>query len=1080
MNTDNELLAEYARQGGEPAFRELVRRHINMVHAAALREAGGNVPLAEDITQEVFAELARRAAKLCSHPALAGWLYTCVRQMAANARRSEHRRQRREQEAFTMNELLEPNDSEQLWRQVRPVLDDAMHELNDEDRTAVVMRFFEGLSLKEVGTALGLSENAARMRVERSLGKLHGLLSRRGINSTAATLAAVLVAGTVLSTSSSFASSVAAGAMSTAGSGSFSVAKFVTMAKSKIAIAGTFAILATAAILWHNLRANSGGKTGLMQPSAAATISPVVNDMPQSNIVVPTAASATTVASSSRMFFHLVDADANLPLSGAKLYMFYLFEDGRGKVVKAKTDGKGELEVDIPKPPYRGLNLFVTAAGHVPKVTSWGFGRSMPSEYTMKLERGVSIGGQVVDEKGQPVAGAKIQIDNPGNDPTLAENIQFGPDAAVKTDANGQWTSDMIPRQFEQVSLLVTDKEHAETNVTVRPGTPDANKLVITMPNGFAIKGIVQDSHGNPIEGATVRQVRLNEENEHTETSDSSGAFNFKAMPAGELMLAVQAEGFAPGVQTIEVQSPMDSLKFQLGPGEILRGRVVDEQGNPVTNAFVETTRRGENKIRWSTNTDADGRFQWNSAPEEPLLYSVLAEGFNQAYAQTLEANGSEQVIRLTRHADVDNIQIRGTVADADTGQPLNTFKVFVGERDPEWAFPLMFYTDGQDGKFALSLPSKSTHPGYVVQIEQPGYLPAVSASYQKSNGNQTLEFKLRKGTGPSGVVLLPSGEPAVNSAVLLCTPLAGVTLNSGAQIQKGLNTTTYRTQTDQTGKFSLPPAVDPEGVIVIHDQGIAQVSFSELAGNSNITLQSWATVKGKLVLESKPVANQEIALFNQDMHYSKAGVGFPFLTFSLKTTTDTNGGFVFDKVPPGPCRVFQRVNGFASYETSITANAGGVTDVVLGGAGRSVVGKAILTSATESPDWRRVVVRLQSKTGNLPASRPKSSDFSTPESYVAAMKSFVQEHADQKDFVAACDSDGSFQLADVPAGNYELKIELRDARLNSTVPHDISDPSPVVSSVVRDVIVPDDQSTQPIKLGTLELLPQQSSVSYR
>lgn len=1080
MSTDNELLAEYARQGAEPAFRELVRRHINMVHSAALRESGGNVSLAEDITQEVFAELARRAAKLASHPALAGWLYTCVRQMAANARRSEHRRQRREQEAVTMNELLEPNDSEVLWRQIRPVLDDAMHELNHEDRTAVVLRFFEGLSLKEVGATLGLTENAARMRVERSLGKLHGLLSRRGINSTAATLAAVLIAGTILSTSSTFASSVAAGAINAAGSGSVSVAKFITMAKSKFAIAGSLAALAAAAILWHNLGANSGGKTGIIQPVAATTPGDT-NDAPQSNAVVPATAPTATAAASSQMLFHLVDADTTEPLAGAKLHLFYMFEDGRGKVVKAATDGHGDVEVNIPEPPYRALNLFVTAAGHVPKVTSWGFRRSMPAEYTMKLERGVSIGGQVVDEKGQPIAGAKIQIDGLGNDPTLAENIQFGPDAAVKTDANGQWTCDMIPRGFEQVSMLVTDKEHAETNVTVRPSTPEANKLVITMPAGFFVKGTVEDSHGNPIEGATVRQVRLNEENEHNEKTDSSGAFDFKSMPSGELTLAVQADGFAPGVQTIDVHGPVDSLKFQLGPGEILRGRVIDEQGNPVANAFVETTRRAVDKIRWSTNTDADGRFQWNSAPEEALLYSVLAEGFNRAYAQTLEANGSEQVIKLTRkEPDVDTLKIRGTVMDADTGQPLSAFKVFVGERDAEWAFPLDFYTDGQDGQFALTLPSKSSHPGYVVQIEQQGYLPAVSAAYQKTNGNQTLEFKLHKGTGPSGVVLLPGGEPAVNAAVLLCSPLAGVTLNSGAHIQKGLNTTTYRTQTDQTGKFSLPPAVDPEGVIAIHDQGIAQVSFSELAGNSNITLQSWATVKGKLVLESKPVANQEIALFNQDMHYSKTGSGFPFLTVSLETTTDTNGDFVFDKVPPGPCRVFQRVNGFASYQTSITANTGGVTEVILGGAGRSIVGKAVLTSATEPPDWRRVAVRLQSKTGNLPASRPKRSDFSTPESYVAAMKSFMQEYADQKDFVGACESDGSFRLADVPAGDYQLKIELRDARLNSAAPHDLSDPSPVVNSAVRDVIVPDDQSTEPIELGTLELLPQPSSVSFR
>ena len=198
MDTDNQLLAGYARHHSERAFRELVERHINLVHSAALRESRGNASLAEDITQAVFTELARRATELVRHPALAGWLFTCVRRMAANSRRAEDRRQRREQEAHTMNELLGPDPTDQLWHQVRPVLDDAMHELNEADRAAVVLRFFEGRSLREVGLALGLTENAARMRVERSLEKLHGLLSRRGVTSTASTLAGVLVVGAAM------------------------------------------------------------------------------------------------------------------------------------------------------------------------------------------------------------------------------------------------------------------------------------------------------------------------------------------------------------------------------------------------------------------------------------------------------------------------------------------------------------------------------------------------------------------------------------------------------------------------------------------------------------------------------------------------------------------------------------------------------------------------------------------------------------------------------------------------------------------------------------------------------------------
>ena len=122
METDNHLLARYARHHEEAAFRELVERHINQVHSAALRESKGSAAPAEEITQEVFTELARRATTMVLHPALAGWLYTSVRRMAANVRRAEDRRQRREQEALTINGLLGPDPTDQLWHQVKRVI----------------------------------------------------------------------------------------------------------------------------------------------------------------------------------------------------------------------------------------------------------------------------------------------------------------------------------------------------------------------------------------------------------------------------------------------------------------------------------------------------------------------------------------------------------------------------------------------------------------------------------------------------------------------------------------------------------------------------------------------------------------------------------------------------------------------------------------------------------------------------------------------------------------------------------------------------------------------------------------------
>src|SRR5215467_11074586 len=113
MFTDAELLGRYAKDRSDPAFSELVERHVNLVYSAALRETQGDTSLAEDVTQVVFVEAARKAHKLLRHPAFAGWLYTSVRYIAANLRRSEQRRQRREQESFAMTEIYSsaPDDA---------------------------------------------------------------------------------------------------------------------------------------------------------------------------------------------------------------------------------------------------------------------------------------------------------------------------------------------------------------------------------------------------------------------------------------------------------------------------------------------------------------------------------------------------------------------------------------------------------------------------------------------------------------------------------------------------------------------------------------------------------------------------------------------------------------------------------------------------------------------------------------------------------------------------------------------------------------------------------------------------------
>src|SRR5665213_978017 len=176
----NELLRRYVDDRSESAFQELVRQHVDLVYSSALRQVNGDVPAAQDVTQAVFTQLAHNAPRLTQHTSLSGWLFTSTRNLAAKTRRTEQRRRSREQEAYEMNQLLQSTDPDAVWQELRPILDDAMHDLSSSDREAILMRYFERLPLLEIGARLRLKESAVHMRIERAIGRLRAALAKRG------------------------------------------------------------------------------------------------------------------------------------------------------------------------------------------------------------------------------------------------------------------------------------------------------------------------------------------------------------------------------------------------------------------------------------------------------------------------------------------------------------------------------------------------------------------------------------------------------------------------------------------------------------------------------------------------------------------------------------------------------------------------------------------------------------------------------------------------------------------------------------------------------------------------------------
>jgi RNA polymerase sigma factor (sigma-70 family) len=191
---DSALLRQFAENHSDEAFAELVARHVNLVYSMALRRAG-HPQNAEEITQAVFIILAKKAAGLRHEKALSSWLFQATRFTAINFMRGEIRRQNREKEA-QMQTILNESSGE-VWPKIAPLLDDAVAALREKERRAIVLRFYEGRSLREVGLALGASEDAAKKRVGRALEKLRQFFAKRGVDSTTAAIAETISAHSV-------------------------------------------------------------------------------------------------------------------------------------------------------------------------------------------------------------------------------------------------------------------------------------------------------------------------------------------------------------------------------------------------------------------------------------------------------------------------------------------------------------------------------------------------------------------------------------------------------------------------------------------------------------------------------------------------------------------------------------------------------------------------------------------------------------------------------------------------------------------------------------------------------------------
>jgi RNA polymerase sigma factor (sigma-70 family) len=230
MTSDLDLVRQFARENSQDAFTEIVRRHVNLIYSAALRQVR-SPQLAEEIAQSVFADLARVAGKLKPETILTAWLYQVARRTAIDVVRKESRRQLREQIAMEMNNM---NATANDWTQIEPLLDEAMAALDETDRAAILLRYFENKNLREVGASLKISDDAAQKRVSRAVEKLREFFSKQKITIGASGLAVLISANAVQAAPVGLALTIANASLAAAGT-TLTFMKIATATKLKLA-----------------------------------------------------------------------------------------------------------------------------------------------------------------------------------------------------------------------------------------------------------------------------------------------------------------------------------------------------------------------------------------------------------------------------------------------------------------------------------------------------------------------------------------------------------------------------------------------------------------------------------------------------------------------------------------------------------------------------------------------------------------------------------------------------------------------------------------------------------------------------
>ncbi len=1092
--TDGELLQRYVRDRSETAFAELTQRHINLVYSAALRQVNGDAHLAEDVTQSVFADLARKAHGLASHTSLTGWLYTSTRFTAANARRTESRRNLRDQKAYAMNAILAQPEPQPDWSQLSPLLDKAMHQLDEPDREAVLLRHFENRSFSEIGSKIGLTENAARMRVERALEKLHGLLTKEGMSLKLVVLAGLLSANAVSAAPAHLAAKIVSGAMAGAAAGS-AVSAFVSSTfaalKTHVALIGTTAALlgVLGFIYAAHQPAKAGNDSGRLAEAFVATNGIARQNainMPATNLVAGEAPEAKA-QDGQVLHLQLVTADSGKPIPNVPLEYWVWWGDNKLKQKEITSDRFGVCDVMYPTNTTK-LELTTRKDGFADTRLLWLplNGYIIPANYIARIDWPVPIGGKVVDQDGHPIAGADVHwsyMPDPAT-LTLPQNHNFGY-VATTTDAQGKWhlnriAGELIPlitgaashsNYFECAiadNSQPLEKQLRDESLVFNLGKPGNRK-------GVTVTGIVVDGQGNPLTDAKILVGILSEVSSRDGTAQSDGTFTINGCKSGEQLVTASAKGFAATTIRANLADNSNSLRLVLKPGKMLRVRVMDAFGNPIPRAMVwyDSINTSDVQVDFNCTTGPQGRVWLTNAPDTDMRLLVSATGFLQSEAK-IHPDGEEHVIILP-----NALVVHGVVYDDATGRRIPKFRIVRGMQQVNplngttnvmWSSIDRFWLDFSGGAytntFEEGVVSGTANSGNVLKFIADGYEPFVTRVIGGNEGDVELNVSLRRGQAITVTVYKPNGQPAALTDVGLAYPGADLNLTQGGFSHE------YYThsggsllRTDANGTFTLQPDDSIKRVIAASPNGYGEATPAALAANPTLQMQPWGRLEATTYHQGQPIGGWEYGLSFADIPQGEMTLHFN----QFRVTSDSQGKITVEKLPPGQFILTRHsavkvtpesMSWMDGAKTPFEIRAGETTTLNLGTSNYTVTAHLVWpTGMQRQPNW------MVSGTFHTPVPEI-TPEMATNPAFAKQRAQAMQQIQKGMFYPTMINNDDTITVEDVAPGDYQMSISI-------SLPKASGSPNPVKTIKLMGMVkvpVPTDLMTGTFDAGDLQL----------